>query len=52
MRGGTYVITIRIVTSWVVSIDEDDLSKWLAMNAVDLYKGELTVKLAVELFFG
>ncbi len=51
MRGGTYVVAIRIVASWVVSIDEDDLSKWLAMDAVD-FKGELTVKLAVELFFG
>jgi len=51
MRGGTYVVTIRILTSWVVSIDENDLNKWMSMNAVD-FKGGLTVKVAVELFFG
>jgi hypothetical protein len=49
MRGGTYVVTIRILTPWVVPIDEDDLNKWSSINAVD-FKGELTVKLAVALF--
>ena len=50
VRGGTYVVAIRIVASWVVPIDEDDLNKWLEMNAID-FTGELTVKLAVALFF-
>jgi len=30
----TYVVTIRILTSWVVSIDEDDLNKCSGMNAL------------------
>lgn len=45
----TYVVTIRVLTSWVVSIDEDDLNKWLGMNALES-KCELTVKVTVELF--
>lgn len=48
---GTYVVATRIVASWVVSIDQNDLNEQLAMNAID-FTGELTVKLAVALFFG